>query len=165
MRRLVCRGRGLVPRGAPLVGQGRFPLAAPLVSPSTTRRKRHDEPSARMGISGGPAPGLDGRRCVHLGCPHRHAFDAAINADPVAIDASGASADRGRAPQQSCVMIASDAGTSKSKRMPMRLMTSLAALLMLLSSAAAARERSRPIEPLPQAVLSHPNAESDPSLE
>jgi len=47
----------------------------------------------------------------------------------------------------------------------MRLMTSLAALLMLLSSAAAARERSRPIEPLPQAVLPHPVAESGPSVE
>jgi hypothetical protein len=47
----------------------------------------------------------------------------------------------------------------------MRLMTSLAALLMLLSSAAAARERSRPIEPLPQAVLPHPVAESGPPLE
>jgi len=62
-------------------------------------------------------------------------------------------------------MIAGKTSTSKVGRMPMSLMTSLAALLMLLSSAAAARERPRPIETLPQAVLAHPNAESDPSLE
>jgi len=47
----------------------------------------------------------------------------------------------------------------------MSLMTSLAVLLALLSSASAVRERSRPIEPLPQAVLAHPVVESEPSLE
>jgi hypothetical protein len=47
----------------------------------------------------------------------------------------------------------------------MSLRTSLITLLILFSSAGAARERSRPIEALPQAVMPHPAAESDRSHE
>jgi hypothetical protein len=47
----------------------------------------------------------------------------------------------------------------------MSLRTSLATLLILFSSAGVARERSRPVESLPQAVLPHPIADNDRSLE
>jgi hypothetical protein len=47
----------------------------------------------------------------------------------------------------------------------MSLRTSLAALVILFSFAGAAREPSRPVEPLPQAVLPHPIAENDRPLE